>query len=49
MWFKNLQIYRLPAPWAFAPEKLDEALRPHDRIEAYAILKAREAAAPTTS
>ncbi|GGY28690.1 recombination-associated protein RdgC [Pseudoduganella albidiflava] len=29
MWFKNLQIYRLPAPWAFAPEKLDEALRPH--------------------
>ncbi|WP_338768289.1 recombination-associated protein RdgC [Massilia sp. METH4] len=29
MWFKNLQIYRLPAPWAFAPEKLEEALRPH--------------------
>jgi recombination associated protein RdgC len=28
MWFKNLQIYRLPAPWAFAPEKLEEALRP---------------------
>ncbi|TWI60424.1 recombination associated protein RdgC [Pseudoduganella lurida] len=27
MWFKNLQIYRLPAPWAFAPEKLEEALR----------------------
>jgi recombination associated protein RdgC len=28
MWFKNLQIYRLPAPWAFSPEKLEEALRP---------------------
>ena len=27
MWFKNLQIYRLPAPWAFAPEQLEEALR----------------------
>jgi recombination associated protein RdgC len=29
MWFKNLQIYRLPAPWAFTPEQLEEALRPH--------------------
>ncbi|TFW16853.1 recombination-associated protein RdgC [Duganella callida] len=26
MWFKNLQIYRLPAPWAYSPEKLEEAL-----------------------
>ncbi|MGO4381413.1 recombination-associated protein RdgC [Pseudoduganella sp. RAF53_2] len=29
MWFKNLQIYRLPAPWAFTPEQLEEALQPH--------------------
>jgi recombination associated protein RdgC len=29
MWFKNLQIYRLPAPWAFTPEQLEEALRSH--------------------
>jgi recombination associated protein RdgC len=28
MWFKNLQIYRLPAPWAFTPEQLEEALAP---------------------
>ncbi|MDB5759552.1 MAG: hypothetical protein JWM30_2841, partial [Burkholderia sp.] len=21
MWFKNLQIYRLPAPWAMTPEQ----------------------------
>jgi recombination associated protein RdgC len=26
MWFKNLQIYRLPAPWAFTPEQMEEAL-----------------------
>ena len=26
MWFKNLQIYRLPAPWAYTPEQLEEAL-----------------------
>ncbi len=26
MWFKNLQIYRLPAPWAFTPEQLEAAL-----------------------
>jgi recombination associated protein RdgC len=26
MWFKNLQIYRLPAPWAFSPEQLEAAL-----------------------
>lgn len=29
MWFKNLQIYRLPAPWVFTPEQLEEALAPH--------------------
>ncbi|SFC71254.1 recombination-associated protein RdgC [Massilia yuzhufengensis] len=27
MWFKNLQIYRLPAPWAFNPEQMEEALQ----------------------
>jgi recombination associated protein RdgC len=27
MWFKNLQIYRLPAPWAFSAEKMEEALQ----------------------
>ena len=26
MWFKNLQIYRLPAPWAYTPEQLEAAL-----------------------
>ena len=26
MWFKNLQIYRLPAPWAMSQEQLEEAL-----------------------
>ncbi|RZT05452.1 recombination associated protein RdgC [Duganella sp. CF402] len=26
MWFKNLQIYRLPAPWAYTPEQLEDAL-----------------------
>jgi len=26
MWLKNLQIYRLPAPWAFTPEQLEAAL-----------------------
>ncbi|MES2319966.1 MAG: recombination-associated protein RdgC [Pseudomonadota bacterium] len=29
MWFKNLHIYRLPAPWACAPEQLEAALAPH--------------------
>jgi recombination associated protein RdgC len=28
MWFKNLQIYRLPAPWAMTPEKLEDVLAP---------------------
>ena len=27
MWFKNLQIYRLPTNWDFAPEKMEEALQ----------------------
>lgn len=27
MWFKNLQIYRLPAPWAFSPEQMEDALQ----------------------
>lgn len=26
MWFKNLQIYRLPAPWAMTPAQLEEKL-----------------------
>lgn len=29
MWFKNLQIYRLPAPWAFTAEQMEAALKPH--------------------
>lgn len=28
MWFKNLQIYRLPAPWAMTPEQLEACLAP---------------------
>lgn len=28
MWFKNLQIYRLPAPWAMTSEQLEESLTP---------------------
>ena len=28
MWFKNLQIYRLPAPWAMSREQLETALAP---------------------
>jgi recombination associated protein RdgC len=27
MWFKNLQVYRLPAPWAMTPEALEEAIK----------------------
>jgi recombination associated protein RdgC len=26
MWFKNLQVYRLPSPWAYTPEQLEAAL-----------------------
>ena len=29
MWFKNLQIYRLPAPWAMTPDQLEAMLAPH--------------------
>ncbi len=29
MWFKNLQIYRLPAPWKFNPEQFTEQLETH--------------------
>ena len=29
MWFKNLQIYRLPAPWAITTEQLEADLAPH--------------------
>jgi recombination associated protein RdgC len=28
MWFKNLQIYRLPAPWAMTAEQLEARLAP---------------------
>ena len=27
MWFKNLQIYRLPQNWAFTPEQMEDALQ----------------------
>ncbi len=29
MWFKNLQIYRLPAPWTMSAEQLEKFLTPH--------------------
>ncbi len=29
MWFKNLQLYRLPAPWAMTPETLEAGLDAH--------------------
>ncbi len=29
MWFKNLQIYRLPSPWAMTSEQLETYLAPH--------------------
>jgi recombination associated protein RdgC len=29
MWFKNLQIHRLPTPWAISPEHLEKSLAPH--------------------
>ncbi len=32
MWFKNLQIYRLPAPWAYTPEQLEAALAPQSFV-----------------
>lgn len=33
MWFKNLQIYRLPAPWAYTPEQLETALAGQKFVE----------------
>lgn len=29
MWFKNLQLHRLPAPWAITPEQMEKWLAPH--------------------
>ena len=29
MWFKNLQVHRLPAPWAVTPDQLEKWLAPH--------------------
>ena len=37
MWFKNLQIYRLPAPWAMSQEQLEEALSPQTFTDASAM------------
>jgi recombination associated protein RdgC len=34
MWFKNLQIYRLPAPWAYSPEQMEAALQPQAFVPA---------------
>ena len=34
MWFKNLQIYRLPAPWNYTPEQLETALAPQSFVPA---------------
>jgi recombination associated protein RdgC len=34
MWLSNLQVYRLPAPWAFSPEQMEEALQPQAFIPA---------------
>jgi recombination associated protein RdgC len=29
MWFKNLQLHRLPAPWKVSPEQMQKWLAPH--------------------
>ncbi|MFM0504460.1 recombination-associated protein RdgC [Paraburkholderia caffeinilytica] len=29
MWFKNLQLHRLPAPWSVTPEHMEKWLAPH--------------------
>lgn len=34
MWFKNLQLFRLPAPWAYTAEQLEQALTPHSFVPA---------------
>ena len=46
MWFKNLQIYRLPTPWAIDLAKLDEASK---RMEAAANSAEGKAAAGAPS
>lgn len=33
MWFKNLQIYRLPAPWAYTAEQLETAIAGQKFVE----------------
>ena len=33
-WFKNLQVYRLPAPWAKTADELNAALAPHSFVPA---------------
>jgi len=34
MWFKNLQVYRLPAPWFFTPDQLAAALESQSFVPA---------------
>src|SRR5580693_5410981 len=29
MWFKNLQLHRLPAPWSVTPDQMEKWLAPH--------------------
>ena len=29
MWFKNLQLHRLPVPWSVTPEQMEKWLEPH--------------------
>jgi recombination associated protein RdgC len=29
MWFKNLQLHRLPVPWSVTPEQMEKWLAPH--------------------
>lgn len=34
MWFRNLQLYRLPAPWNFSADALEESLAQHTFVPA---------------
>jgi recombination associated protein RdgC len=34
MWFKNLQVFKLPAPWHFTPEQMAAALAPQSFVPA---------------
>jgi recombination associated protein RdgC len=34
MWFKNLQVYRLPAPWSMTADALEQALTPQSFVPA---------------